>query len=109
MRFGVVVEDSTGIRPDVVLVANARMVSAINCSKAHLGNFKKAIYSYPCLVIKINSYNTWPPIIVLAFLKSGRKFIHGGHQGAKKSMMTGWPLVITSGKSEATRVSIVLA
>ena len=108
MRFGVVVEDSTGIRPDVVLVANTRMDGAINCAKAHLGDCKKAIFlSLSCH--QNNSYNTWPPIIVLAFLKSGRKFIHGGHQGAKKSMMTGWPLVITSGKSEATRVSIVLA
>ena len=38
--------------------------------------------------------------MVLAFLNSGRKFIQGGHQGAKKSMMTGCPLVIMSGKSE---------
>ena len=46
MRFGVVVEDSTGIRPDVVLVANARMDGAVNCSKAHLGDFLILILSH---------------------------------------------------------------
>ena len=49
------------------------------------------------------------PIIVLAFLNSGRSLIQGGHQGAKKSTKACFPPVEISAKSSLDRVFMVLA
>ena len=55
------------------------------------------------IILKINFKN------FCTFLNSGRRFMQGGHQGAKKSMNTGSPLVMTSGKSPVARVRNVRA